>query len=251
MVGCGRNGTSLTAGLFRSSGLFMGDHLHGPTEQNPLGYFEDAGINMLNNHILAACVPTQRIRHHGVEYAADVPGLRHRWLARVAVDVEIGATPDQQASIDEWVSRRPFCYKDTRFCYLLHLWRRNAGPVRMVCVFRSPAAAVRSILHSAHTRPVLADLAIGVNQAFEVWTLMYSHVLRRHAQMGDWFFVDYDDILSGRALGALERFSGRAIDRSFPDAALNRSRPDLEVPDAAALVWAELRRNASECYAAQ
>jgi hypothetical protein len=248
IVGCGRNGTSACAGLFRHSGLFMGDRLHPPSDANPGGYFEDAGINQLNNRILLRYLPSDRLIYRGIEYRCDCPKQRHAWLARISPDTEIDASASELSEVEHWTGRAPFCYKDPRFCYLLHLWRRSAPTAKMVCVFRNPVAAVRSILHNCQTHPPLADFAISVNQAFELWTLCYERVIQRHANSGQWFFVDYDHILDGSALDALESFAGHAVDRSFPDHAFNRSSASLTVPPQTSHLLALLRKRASTCY---
>ena len=99
-----------------------------------------------------------------------------------------------------------------------------------------------------NSRNALADFAISVNQAFEIWTLMYTHILRRHACSGDWFFVHYADILNGQALDALEEFSSAKLDRIFPEPRLDRTRPMLSAPANAIGVFDELQERASRCY---
>ena len=248
IVGCGRNGTSACAGLFRQNNLFMGDRLHPPTDANPRGYFEDAGINELNNRILLQYVPSGPLVYRSIEYLRDCPERRHAWLARISPDTEIFAGPSENSEIELWTRRAPFCYKDTRFCYLLHLWRTSAPTAKMVCVFRNPVAAAGSILHNCRTHPPLADFAISVNQAFELWTLCYERIIRHHAESGEWFFVEYDDILDGRALNALESFAGHAVDRSFPDRAYNRSSASFSAPPQTSHLYALLRERAKACY---
>jgi hypothetical protein len=248
IVGCGRNGTSACAGLFRQSGLFMGARLHPPSDANPRGYFEDAEINELNNRILLKHVPTGPLLYQGIEYLRDCPQRRNAWLARISPDTEIDAAPSDLSTIEYWTGRAPFCYKDPRFCYLLHLWRRSASGAKMLCVFRNPIIAAKSILHNCQTHPPLADFAISVNQAFELWTLCYERVLQRHASSGEWFFVDYDHILDGRALNALESFAGHTVDRSFPDRAYNRTSATFSVPPHTSRIHALLRERAGACY---
>ena len=155
----------------------MGDRLHPPTDANPRGYFEDAGINELNNRILLQYVPSGPLVYRSIEYLRDCPERRHAWLARISPDTEIFAGRSEISEIELWTRRAPFCYKDTRFCYLLHLWRTSARTAKMVCVFRNPVAAAGSILHNCQTDPPLADFAISVNQAFELWTLCYERIM--------------------------------------------------------------------------
>lgn len=229
VVGAGRNGTSMTAGLFRNCGLNMGGQLHAPSPENPKGYFEAAPVNQLNNRILGALNPAREVID-GLPYRADSPGMTNGWLSRIPLGAQITCTPDQSAEIRQILATRPFCIKDTRFCYLLHLWRHEAPEARMICVFRRPEVSAASILNSLRLRPGLHDMALSVNQAFQIWTLMYQHVLDHQAQSGEWLFVDYDDVLNGTALGALARFSGHEVDADFPTRQLNRTQPEFQAP---------------------
>ena len=58
IVGSGRSGTSMVAGLLAQSGYFMGNKLdayYGDT--NPKGFFEDPDINAINERILHPIIP--------------------------------------------------------------------------------------------------------------------------------------------------------------------------------------------------
>ena len=236
----------MTAGLFRNSGLFMGDRLHKPAAENPKGFFEDARINRINNNIITRCLPP-RAQFNGIDYACDSP-LNKCWLARLPLDQEFTLLPEEESAIREFAGMGPFCFKDTRFCYLLPLWRRHAPGAKMICVFRPPAVAALSILNCCRTRQDLFHVAISVDQAFEIWTLGYSHVLQRHAAAGDWFFVRYEDVLNGKAHDAIEEFSGVPIDREFPTQSLNRTEEKLPVPESAARTYEDLLSRAHARY---
>jgi len=248
IVGCGRNGTSMCAGLFAGAGVFMGERLHGPSLANPKGYFEDPSINDLNNRILASHVPQQRVRHNGVQYLCDSPLGRHQWLARIPIDVDIAASPSELAEIETWTSRASFCFKDPRFCYVLHLWRATAPDARMICVFRNSSIAAQSILTNCQQHPPLFGFAISVDQAFELWTLTYRHVIEKHIRTGRWLFVHYDDLITGRAWPAIEKFTEVNIDASFPDRELNRATSVLPPPQQSSETFARLCELARSCY---
>ena len=70
VLGAGRSGTSLLAGLFQKSGYFSGNSLLAGSVSNPLGYFEDKEINAINEDLLAGAVPW---RPRGVMGAALYP----------------------------------------------------------------------------------------------------------------------------------------------------------------------------------
>jgi hypothetical protein len=233
ILGCGRSGTSAVAGLFRSAGYFQGTELHQPRPSNLRGFFEDAEVNNLNEALLAPLVP-QRLCAGGIEYLADAPAVGQHWLARIPIDAEISATPSQGEHIRRILRNKPFCLKDPRFCYTLHLWRVHAPEARVICVFRHPQVVAASIQREVSLMPYLHSLALSVRQTYELWRLMYAHVLQRHAAMGDWLFVEYGDLFERAALDRIADFAGASIDRAFPAPELDRSAP-LDAIDPAAV----------------
>ena len=222
ILGCGRSGTSMAAGLFASAGYFQGTTLHQPRPSNPRGFFEDTEVNDINETLLRPLVPERRAEG-AIEYLADSPRFGQRWLARIPVDLNIPSPPSERDRIGSLLTRRPFCLKDPRFCYTLHLWRDQAPQARMICVFRHPQVVVASILKEISLMPYLEDFALSIREAFEVWRLMYSNVLKRHALTGDWLFVEYHDLFLSSALDRLADFSDAPIDRTFPVRDLDRS----------------------------
>lgn len=227
ILGCGRSGTSLAAGLFRSAGYFQGSEFYRPRPSNPLGFFEDVEINTINEALLKPVTPATMAQGH-------------RWLARIATDSTIAATPDADRRIRAVLNSQPFCLKDPRFCYTLHLWRRHAPLAGMICVFRNPRIVAASILKEVATAPYLKNLQFSTEDAFAVWRHMYSHVLEKHAVTGDWLFVEYGDLFNPAALERIAEFSGAPVDRAFPDRGLDRSSPVSADDPAANTIYAEL-----------
>src|SRR5712692_8846296 len=90
ILGCGRSGTSLTAGLFAQSGYFMGDHLYVGDEGNPKGYFEDREINGINEGLLAQLLPGPRRNLVDKLFKLAYPKTQwYRWLAELPLDRRI------------------------------------------------------------------------------------------------------------------------------------------------------------------
>jgi hypothetical protein len=230
----------MVAGLFRSAGYFQGTNLHEPRESNPRGFFEDAEVNNINEALLSPFLPERRFES-SVEYLADSPVQGQRWLARIPPTIPIEGTSGSSDQIGTILSQRPFCLKDPRFCYTLHLWRRHAPDARMICVFRRPQVVVASIFKEIAAMPYLANFALSVREAFEVWRLMYSHVLERQALTGEWLFVEYEDLFQLSVLDRLADFSAAQIDRAFPDRSLDRSAAVEAVDPVADKLFAELR----------
>ncbi len=230
----------MVAGLFRSAGYFQGNEIHAPRDSNPRGFFEDAEVNNINEALLRPLLPERRMEG-GVEYLADSPVHGQRWLARIPPTSIPGSTPAEGERIGAILARRPFCLKDPRFCYTLHLWRQQAPEARMICVFRRPQIAVASILKEIADMPYLANFALSVRGAFEVWRLMYLHVLQRQALTGEWLFVEYDDLFQSPILDRLADFSAAPIDYTFPDRSLDRSAAVTAVDPMADELYVELQ----------
>ena len=229
ITGCGRSGTSLVAGLFRNLDWYMGERLHPPRDSNPRGFFESGEINRLNGEILLPYLP-RRYHHGSTLYGCDAPRINHSWLARIPEEVGIRATPEQRRLIARLTDRPHFCYKDTRFCYTIGEWLRTTPDARVICVFRHPACVVTSVLKECHSQPYLADFAISVEQAFELWETLYRHLLTRHYRPAGWLLVSYESILEGDGIDRIRDFGGAEIDHGFVDGTLNRSQGLHRVP---------------------
>lgn len=249
VLGAGRSGTSLLAGLFRHSGLFMGDAGYKPREANPTGFFEDREVNAINEALLAPLLPPSA-GSCGERDAPDVPGEGQRWLARLPLEVPVRADAELERRIRALYARGPSCFKDPRFCYTLAAWRQALPEAdrersRYLCVFRDPAVVASSVLQELRTAPYLADLVISVEEVIEVWCLQYRHVLEHHAGHGSWLFIAYEQLLQPDGLERLAAFSGHALDRTLPRLQLQRSRPLGGVPAAAQALYRELLQRAA------
>lgn len=240
IVGAGRSGTSLTAGLFRRSGHYQGSELYEARDSNPRGFFEDGTVNGLNEEILRPLLGRSLIQRR----AASTPGAGQLWLARIPLRATISAPQSVAERIAAVLSNRPFCLKDPRFCYTLPVWQAHAPDARMICVFRHPRVVVSSVLKEIAFTPYLQRLAIGPKGAFEVWKLMYSHVLQ-HASAGEWLFVEYSDLFQPSVLRRIEAFAECELDTGFPDERLNRSVPIAQVDEEAQAIYGELSRRAT------
>jgi hypothetical protein len=56
----------------------------------------------------------------------------------------------------------------------------------------------------------LVVMAMSINRIFELWRVMYTHILQRHSLSGDRLFIEYRDPFEPSALERLAEFS-RAI----------------------------------------
>lgn len=225
VLGAGRSGTSLVAGLFRRSGLYMGDAPYKPRQANPHGFFEDREVNSINEALLARCLP-ERIESGPCGSGHDVPGEGQRWLARLPAEITPLATAELSSRISAVLAKGATCLKDPRFCYTLPAWWQCLEPgarLRHLCVFRHPSIVATSVLQECRSAPYLANLAISPELILASWCLFYRHVLEKHVRSGAWLFVAYDSLFESSTLDHIEAFSGHKLDRELVDPALNRS----------------------------
>jgi len=242
VLGAGRSGTSLVAGLFRRSGLHMGEAAYKPRQANPHGFFEDREVNAINEGLLARCLP-QRVESGACGQGHDVPGEGQRWLARLPAEITPLATADLTSRISAVLAKGATCLKDPRFCYTLPAWWAALEPgarVRHLCVFRHPSVVATSVLHECRSAPYLANLAISPELIFANWCLLYRHVLQKHARSGAWLFIAYDSLFQASTLDRIEAFSGHELDRELVDPALNRSRAEQRISPEAEMIYLQL-----------
>ncbi len=230
ILGSGRSGTSLTAGVLAKAGYFMGEDLYPPNEGNPKGQFEAPEINAINEALLVQVLPPP---HHGLlhrMFFRSRPRDGQRWLARLPLGVSIPCPADLAGRISAATAHRPLCFKDPRFCYTLPVWRGFIEQPVFVCVFREPAVTAASILAECARSRGLSRLHMKFGQALQVWELMYRHVLEiHHPAGGDWLFLHYNQFLDGSALAALEARLEVSPDRDFVDPNLRRSRASAKL----------------------
>jgi hypothetical protein len=207
VVGSGRSGSSLVAGLMASAGHHMGRRLLPPNQANPRGFFEDFRTILVNEKLLAPYTPLRDLQ---------------RWLAVLPPEVSIDAPPDLTPDMQATIVRSPWCRKDPRFCYTLPAWQPWYREAVRICVFREPSRTANSLVASVP----LQKLELSYDGALEIWAAAYLQVLRRHRHHGDWIFVHYDQILDGTALPRLESAAGARLNPDFIDPALRRASPD-------------------------
>ena len=236
ILGAGRSGTSMVAGTLAKAGYFMGKQLIECRETNPKGFFEDVEVNSINEDILAKTFPRRpqlMPRKMQKLFFRRRPSHGQRWLAKVSLDAAIVAGPGIDSRIKKLTSIKPYCFKDPRFSYTLPVWRPFLDYTEFVCVFREPSVTVESTLKECNQAKYLKSLVITRGDIFDVWVLMYSHILRKHRFKGNWLFLHFDQVLAGNGLARLADFSGVTADTHFPDIKLKRSKRKLENrPDA-------------------
>jgi len=239
VLGSGRSGTSMVAGTLCAAGYHMGDHLLPATSANPKGFFEDRAINELNEDLLIQLAPVRPMSRRRRLYPRRLY-YGDRWLAALEVTADVHATPELSSRVRELTRRRPFCFKDPRFCYTLDAWRPALGDAAFLCVFREPGVTAASMRTAIRERDYLEDVRLSRRRALGIWSSMYEHVLERHSHQGEWLFLHYEQFLDGSAIPRIEGLLGAEIDQSFIDPALKRSVGSGRLPRRAARLYSRL-----------
>ncbi len=252
ILGSGRSGTSMLAGILHDAGYFLGDQLYKPSQSNPKGFFEWNTINRINEDILhryaGANLKSALIRLFLNKGSVYKPiGKNQRWLLSLPLQVTVDEfTPDLAADINRVLAREPFCYKDPRFSYTLPVWQKFLKPDTVfICVFREPDITVNSILQECHAKKYLHSLYINRTMAYEVWINIYSHIVNKHSRNNNLIFVHYNQIFNGTALPMLSKAIGVALHDRFIDPSLKRSLPGRVIPGRVRALYLQLCRMAN------
>lgn len=231
ILGCGRSGTSLAAGLVARAGYNCGEDLLPADEGGPTGFFEARGVNAINEALMSAHdreLPTRG-------YSRPLTD-GERWLAVLPETAEPEPTAELREGMAVAIPPSPYCLKDPRFSYTLDAWRQLFDGALFVCVFRHPDATARSIAKEVR----YGDLTVDMGRSLDIWRAVYRRVLGRLVRQGDWLFLHYEQLLDGAGVERLARALGVRLDSDFADPDLQRSLPSAPVaPDCAAL-YAEL-----------
>ncbi len=223
ILGMSRSGTSLAANLFNKSGYFQGDELLPPTISNPQGYFEDRNINHINNKIIHSILdwpffntiirkrfsPIQNIDERSFAMASPL------WVRKIQLERDI------LNEMQNYMLQTPFCYKDPRFSILIPYWKpmlpENTG---IICMFRNPHSVAISQLKNAeiYTPPI----KLTMNECNLAWFRNYKRILNKYSDE-NWLFIEYEMLLSKRAIPAIENFAQTSLDVSVINLDLNRS----------------------------
>lgn len=224
ILGCGRSGTSMIAGLFRDAGYFMGEKLIPADESNPRGYYQSERVVFINERLLEAVDHSAaRKVARRVVGESTVPAAT-RWLLALEPDREIESTPGLRRRMRDVLSREPHCFKDPRFSYTLGAWRPELRDPRFVCVVRHPLEVAQSVLRHSERRGYRESLGLDRERVLRVWRCCYRYILERHVRDPErWMFVHYDQVLARRRTEELSRFAGAEADVSFVDRDLRRA----------------------------
>lgn len=256
ILGSGRSGTSMVAGMMAGAGYFMGRELLPATDANPRGFFESRDIEAINERIIARQFTVNAARWGRVWESVFPPPpqvidskqyewARVRWLALIPAYRSFHFELDQevQDGIADLVAQQPFCFKDPRFCYTLPHWQPfwDEADMRYVVVFRHPAITAASIVKDVRQATYLDGVTVTFEQALRLWMYMYSWTLVHARRGGQWLFLHYDQCFDPATIARLKTFTGADdLNDEFPDHQLTRTRPTRRASLNARLLYARL-----------
>lgn len=232
ILGSGRSGTSAVAGALITANpeYYSGGDFVFPRISNPDGTFEPVSIRRINEDILAQVVPP-RLPATATQTYRHIPTQWQRWLARIPVETLIPSTPSITERIKEHVQKKPFCFKDPRFSYTLHVWQPHLDDCIFVCMFRHPAETAKSIIRFTQEFELMRDFEISYDQALEAWTLLNQHILEKHyPKGGKWLFLHFDQLFTDDGMTRLAEITGAKVSRSLVNQDRVRTKFSQEVP---------------------
>lgn len=227
ILGSGRSGTSMLAGVFAHAGWHVGADPYPARSSNPKGFFESKEINGVNEYLLALG-------------EGDRLAPWQRWLAELPVDWRCPTDARAAERIRRLTQRAPYCFKDPRFSYTLPAWTPFTQDALRVCVFRHPLAVARSIVKECAQESYLAGVDMTIDKALSAWLAAHRRILDVLRADGEWCWVHYDQVLSGEAFPRLEALVGAPLARGFPDADLQRNFADGDLTGELSEIYAEL-----------
>ena len=243
VLGCGRSGTSLVAGILADAGWHLGDKLLGSNPDNPTGYFESRPVNLLNEDLIAPALDGVLRGPDGQPLAQRPLAHGERWLAALPADTVLPAQPDREAEMRATLRAPegvPVCRKDPRFTWTLPLWPLDHA--MRVVVFREPLAAARSVVAMTDQ----GDLGLGLEGALAVWAACGRRCLARADLFPHrWTFVSYASVLDGSGLPRLAAALGvESLPTDRVDLRLRRQESVGDVPQETAQAYAGLLERA-------
>jgi hypothetical protein len=231
VLGSGRSGTSMTARLFANAGYHMGPDLWDRIdESNPNGIYESEIINFINEDILDPVAPKRKAFFNLKTYRNRTK-YPDRWLSVIAENVKLPELSESnKQKIKSFSRETPFCYKDPRFSYTLPVWEPILPKYKVICIFRQPQNTALSIEKEIKKVKRLSRyLELDYENTLQIWSSMYSHILKNYNKSKDWLFVHYDQIIDGQGISKISEFSQANLNKDLIDRELRRSISQREI----------------------
>lgn len=221
----------MVAGTLATAGYWTDDNDWEADVYNSKGYFEAFEVQRINNKILFPLIDSPfnllDTTQSEMNITPDAPGAG--WLGLLPLGTKLKLDKTLVPQIQHCLAKAPYCLKDVCFSYTLNLWQPYLYNTKFICVFRHPASTIQSLVHYASQRTYLKTLQLDKVYAQRLWVCIYSHILQRQAINGDWLFIHYDQLFDTVRLDQLAQFAQAKIDKKFPEVALRKPVPQLEL----------------------
>ena len=174
ITGMHRSGTSLTASLLQSGGVFIGERLLGINLSNPKGHFEDLDFVELHQNIL---------KSQGLPSEGWRDNLGKTISPQYVVAAKKLITQRQQHLIWGW--------KDPRTVLFLEFWSQLLPQLKYVFVYRSPWEVVDSLYRRGD--PIFIK---NPQKAIQTW-IDYNQKILHFCQTTDcpWILLRIEDAI--------------------------------------------------------
>jgi len=245
ILGSGRSGTSMIAGVLHQVGYFLGDKLYKPRDTNPKGFFEWKEINSINEQILF------QYNHNVINKIKQIvtkktnvyaPGKNQRWLLSLSPEITVQCTNKAIINrIKKVLENQPFCYKDPRFSYTIPVWRPFLPDDSVfICMFREPNKTIESIVKECRTRDYLERFDATREDFYRLWANIYSHIIKNSENNNKVIYCHYNQIYNHTAIKSLTELLGVELNFDFVDKSLNRSVSQDIIPNDVLKIYSEL-----------
>jgi hypothetical protein len=254
ILGSGRSGTSLAAGLLAINDPFYGPILIGGSDRNPKGFFESSLINGINERIIARSERFPRLPYRVClrlpdslkYYLSPPPG----WVAELVKPETLYASRRDRRQIAALTAKKPFVFKDPRLSYTFPLWRRHSPDAKYLCIFRDPLVTARSIVDFFEKdRNAPGRRYINSDRALRSWECQYRYILQDERLSSDALFCHYEQLKTTEKQAEIADFAEANIDASFYSQRLNRTHEKGSLPRSVSEVYGLLCEKASYPHA--
>jgi hypothetical protein len=232
ILGSGRSGTSMLAGILNENGYYCGDNLYPARNSNPKGFFENSLINSMNESIIDHNISFQK---NTIKNDIYNPGKGRYWLLSLEVNDHILKENDSIAdNIKSLFSKQPFAFKDPRFSYTLSVYKKYAPPdLKTICIFREPDITAYSILKECYSQNYLKSFNISILDSYELIFNIYNYILLNYNNVSkhDIFFIHYNQLFDNSILNRLSEYLEINLINNFSDQNLKRSSSIGYIPD--------------------
>lgn len=202
VTGAGRSGTSAVARVLHESGVRMGAEFHPPSDFNPVGFYEETGVRLINEQMITELGMANFWR----------PG---RWPWRSTV---LAVARNYRDQIADAVSKATDGWKDPLFAVTLEAWLPHlpSAPKVVVCL-RSPD----SFADSTARRYGLVDRGAARRR----WAQQYRRLLDVIRDYGlEITSVEYDELVEQPepVVARLAQFVGHPLSAEYVEPPLRR-----------------------------